>query len=402
MVVLGDLGRSPRMLYHAASLADAGLDVDLVGEEGAPLPPEIAARDRLTSRRLPAAPEGGSGWLAAALWESLQGLRLIKTLLALPRPDVLLVQTPPAYPTLPLTALVARWRRCHLVFDWHNLGYAILGARLGSGHAVTRAFRHYEGWAGRLARRHLCVSAALAAELRARWGLSDVTVQRDAPFTTFRPLPEAERRARRRRLLADVSSGLTEDRVLLVASPSSWTSDEDFDLVLDAAPLISARVQAASLASAREIVIVATGRGHLRARYERAFEALRTPGFRVRTSWLAPGDYPAMLAASDVGLCLHRSVSGLDLPMKLADFRGVGLPALVLDYGPVLREVFEPGPDGWLFADAESLAGHLFRLASGDPGEPGSARHPLRRRPPRGWSTSWRATSAPVVIGSEP
>ena len=32
--VLGDLGRSPRMIYHTTSLLDAGFDVDLVGYEG--------------------------------------------------------------------------------------------------------------------------------------------------------------------------------------------------------------------------------------------------------------------------------------------------------------------------------------------------------------------------------
>src|SRR5262245_37566747 len=31
VAVLGDLGRSPRMLYHAQALADSGADVDLVG-----------------------------------------------------------------------------------------------------------------------------------------------------------------------------------------------------------------------------------------------------------------------------------------------------------------------------------------------------------------------------------
>lgn len=34
VLVLGDLGRSPRMLYHAQSLAKGGLDVDLCGYDG--------------------------------------------------------------------------------------------------------------------------------------------------------------------------------------------------------------------------------------------------------------------------------------------------------------------------------------------------------------------------------
>ena len=34
VLVLGDVGRSPRMQYHSISLADNGLAVDLVGFKG--------------------------------------------------------------------------------------------------------------------------------------------------------------------------------------------------------------------------------------------------------------------------------------------------------------------------------------------------------------------------------
>ena len=34
IVVLGDIGRSPRMLYHAISLADEGFKVYIVGYKG--------------------------------------------------------------------------------------------------------------------------------------------------------------------------------------------------------------------------------------------------------------------------------------------------------------------------------------------------------------------------------
>jgi hypothetical protein len=37
VLVLGDVGRSPRMQNHAVSLATAGWDVDLIGHKG-PLP----------------------------------------------------------------------------------------------------------------------------------------------------------------------------------------------------------------------------------------------------------------------------------------------------------------------------------------------------------------------------
>ena len=52
VVVLGDLGRSPRMLYHVQSLLGHGFAVDLVGQAGTPLPARLAASPGLTVRQL--------------------------------------------------------------------------------------------------------------------------------------------------------------------------------------------------------------------------------------------------------------------------------------------------------------------------------------------------------------
>jgi hypothetical protein len=52
IVALTDLGRSPRMQYHAHALAANGVDVDLVGYEGTPIPRRIAEATRITIHRL--------------------------------------------------------------------------------------------------------------------------------------------------------------------------------------------------------------------------------------------------------------------------------------------------------------------------------------------------------------
>lgn len=65
------------------------------------------------------------------------------------------------------------------------------------------------------------------------------------------------------------------------------------------------------------LLVVVTGRGPLLAEYQARLRRLPLRRCAVRTAWLAPGDYPLLLGAADVGVCLHTSSSGLDLPMKV-------------------------------------------------------------------------------------
>ena len=60
------------------------------------------------------------------------------------KPDVILVQNPPAIPTLLVALVMARVRRAKLVVDWHNFGYTMLALRLGQCHPVVRLARWYE------------------------------------------------------------------------------------------------------------------------------------------------------------------------------------------------------------------------------------------------------------------
>src|ERR1700712_3439807 len=89
VVALADLGRCARMQYHARALADAGVDVDLVGLEGTPLSRLVTDEARIRVHRLKPAvsrfrtamPIGYSGFasgdalrLAFRLWRRLRTL----------------------------------------------------------------------------------------------------------------------------------------------------------------------------------------------------------------------------------------------------------------------------------------------------------------------------------------
>ena len=72
------------------------------------------------------------------------------------------------------------------------------------------------------------------------------------------------------------------------------------------------------------------GRGPQRAAYEARMAGLDLVHVALRTLWLEPGDYPLLLGSADLGVCLHASSSGLDLPMKVC---GCGCGAGVLAAG---------------------------------------------------------------------
>lgn len=52
----------------------------------------------------------------------------------------------------------------------------------------------------------------------------------------------------------------------------------------------------------------------------------------VDAVWLDADDYPTLLSLCHLGISLHYSSSGFDLPMKVVDMFGAGLPVLAIKY----------------------------------------------------------------------
>lgn len=367
VLVMGDLGRSPRMQYHALSLADAGVDVDLIGLSGrAPLR-RLGEHPRVRLHVL--ADRGGSRpgvsrlrFYARSGWRfGRQGIQILTTLLfSIRPPDLILVQNPPALPALPLAWMAARARSARLIIDWHNLTHSMLAMRLGAEHPGVRAARRYEGALARRADGHLCVSEALAVELAERWNVRGSVVY-DRPPAHFRPLAAAERQDVLRSLCDRLGVDRSRSLPRLVVTSTSWTEDEDIALLLEAAVLFERRGRSQARPFPQLLVLI-TGDGPGRARYEERLHELGLRTVHLRTAWFAAEEYPRIIAAADLGLSLHRSSSGLDLPMKIADMLGCATPVCALDYAPCLREVLRPGENAVLFCTAEELASRFFQL----------------------------------------
>ncbi|KAA0177342.1 hypothetical protein FNF27_01120 [Cafeteria roenbergensis] len=419
VLVLGDMGRSPRMQYHCASLSKMGdTDVSFVGFGGEPCSREVEENRRVAKVEL-AQPFAGCSRRFWLLWAPLkvlfQALQLLLVLtLGLRRVEAVLVQNPPSIPVLAVARLATWAVGARLVIDWHNFGYTILSHTLGTASPIVRVSRVYERLFGRLGDAHLCVTAAMRDWLRENWQI-DATVVHDKAPKFFRPTPPAERHALFGRLhaaLAHVpeSAGLAravpvtdsdrqtlltvageggappcarKDRPAVLFSSTSWTPDEDFGILLDALELVN-KAAVASPTRYPPFLVIVTGKGPQKAEYEARIRAEPMSRVAVRTLWLEADDYPRIVGCADLGISLHVSTSGLDLPMKVVDMFGAGVPVCAVGF-PCLGELVQHGNTGLVFADSKELASQILRLFDG---WPRTAEHDSKPRELKGLSPS--------------
>ena len=67
-------------------------------------------------------------------------------------------------------------------------------------------------------------------------------------------------------------------------------------------------------------------------------------------------DYPEVVASADLGVRLHTSSSGFDLPMKVVDMFSAGLPCLAIGDYASLPELVKDQHNGQIFLSSEQLA----------------------------------------------
>lgn len=117
----------------------------------------------------------------------------------------------------------------------------------------------------------------------------------------------------------------------ILISSTSWTPDEDFGILFKALDAYEEAVESDSK-HYPNLICVITGKGPLKSHYINMIAEKNWQFVKVVTPWLESELYPIMLAASDLGVCLHWSSSGLDLPMKIVDMFGCGLPVCAVNF----------------------------------------------------------------------
>jgi beta-1,4-mannosyltransferase len=413
IVVLGDFGRSPRMQYHALALADSGVEVDVVAYAGTPpfsrvaghplihlrlFEPSAFRRSKDLDQRDLVGAFGRLLLLAFRLFRALAGLSN--------NPDLFLVQNPPGLPTIPIALLFARMHSARLAIDWHNSTCSMLALGLGKDHLLVRLVRLWEAFFSRRADAQLCVSRAMQADLQNNWGIRDAVVFYDRPAGFFAPADAQAKNALLARVLGNSLVRDNEALPAIVVSPTSWTRDEDMGVLLEAAQLFDDQIAHYEECSQHRfpgMVIAITGQGPMREAYQNRIDQLALRKVRIRTLWLSPEDYALLLGSSDLGVSCHHSSSGLDLPMKICDLLGAGVPVSALNYGPCLGEQLRHEENGLYFADARQLADQLFLLFRDFPLQAPMLEH-LRNNIARSrrttWSEGWNEEARPVLLRS--
>jgi len=307
------------------------------------------------------------------------------------------------------------------VVDWHNYGYSILSLNVGEKHWLVKFAHWLERTFGSRAADHFCVTAAMKEDLAANWGVANAKVLHDRPPPMFAPTPLHEKHTLIQRLqkesveafstfgdtvresdddtLFTTADGAERaDRPALLISSTSWTPDEDFGVLLTALEEyeVLARKKGSRLPN---LLCVITGKGPLRAFYEKKVAESDFLHVRVTTMWLAIEDYPLLLGSADIGICLHTSSSGLDLPMKVVDMFGCGLPVCAIDF-KCLPELVKHDENGLVFDSPTVLARQFERLLEGFPAKQPDLRRfrsNLESFRANGWDANWNKVAKPIL-----
>ena len=436
VAVLGDVGRSPRMQYHAQSFADEDTvdRVTVLGYKGEkcissleePIKKKNKSKivlDRFTQFEAPI-------FLVKStfLRQILKGLALFLHLLyklsTLPKYDVVLIENPPCLPVLLAAIFVYIFSgfRFQIWLDWHNLGFTMFER----GSLASKVSKFLERRLSRMVHRHFCVSKTMKEWLQTAFNI-DAIVLYDRPTRRFIGRGDdngsscgTPRRSPRRlsRATSPSSSStssfsplymsqnvisirqrhelfmklkLHDTNVFMYGSPefnsnddstttiqtyidenscyhmrtdacrillssTSWTEDEDFSLLLNALIRVNKKLEMnltkydRGVFEANRLLCIITGKGPLKEAFLEKYREVEQSMSRVSiiTPWLEPEDYPLLVKCADVGVCLHTSTSGLDLPMKVLDMFGGGLAVVALDY-PAISELIKSNENGLLF-----------------------------------------------------
>jgi beta-1,4-mannosyltransferase len=224
----------------------------------------------------------------------------------------------------------------------------------------------------------------------------------DRPASHFSPILDPKARTEFLVTLPEtkeVRSSLIVGTLRVLVSSTSWTADEDFSVLIDALIRYS-KLATTTQPHLPEVLAIITGKGPQKEMYLKQIALLENSGklekITIRTAWLSVPDYAKLLASASLGVSLHTSSSGLDLPMKVVDMFGAGLPVVGWDRFEAWPELVTEGVNGLGFGSSEELAEHLIDLF-GNNDKLKTLRQGAQKESSRRWDDEWDPIAAPLL-----
>lgn len=402
--VIGDIGHSPRICNQALSFSQHGWQVELCGYVQEKLPKIILEDSNIAVHKLPVF-EGRKRQSIFFLIQKVvyQVFVISRQLWELRGSDYLLMQNPPTIPILPL-AVLYRLTGCKLIIDWHNLGYSILQMKFNGSfyHPLVLASYLIEYLFAKFATYNLTVTKAMKDYLVKQFGLNPrrCVVLYDRPASQFQPLPTDLNRTELLKNESFIKDYIPHDFDInkgdkIIVTSTSYTPDEDIGILLGALKIYENSFKKFD-SSLPKILCFITGKGPLKQEYVKQVESQEWNRCKIEFLWLSAEDYPKLLRLCDYGVSLHTSSSGLDLPMKILDMLGSGLPVIASNY-PVLEELLTHDVNGLKFVDRRELHESLI-FAMKDSAVYSTLREGALIESESRWDASWEKSMSQLKV----
>ncbi len=201
-------------------------------------------------------------------------------------------------------------------------------------------------------------------------------------------------------LTASYFDELDKGKLKLLVTSTSWTADEDFSILLDALVRYS-ELAISSHPHLPELLVIITGKGPQKEYYLQQIAKLNKDNklemVTIKTAWLSTEDYASLLGAADLGVSLHMSSSGVDLPMKVVDMFGAALPVLGWSQYEAWSELVTEGVNGRGFVSREGLVTALVDIFGGDGHELLKLRKGAMEESNRRWDSEWEPVAGRLL-----
>ena len=361
ILVLGDLNRSPRMLNHCVAISESFPNINeisLIGYDSNDIRNDINSNPKIKRYNISKLINNLSNFLPRFLFIFTSFFKILFQifsmffiLIRIPKFQFLILQNPPGIPSMFICWIVCKLRSAKFIIDWHNYGYTILKVN-NRPNFIVKIAEKYEKFFGKKSHMNFCVSQAEKRDLKKNFGIDAICLP-DKPllglfkFLTSEQAPELYKKYK------ELNTLLDKNRPILMISSTSWTPDEDFNMLLNS--FIKTEEILNKNNNLKKVLFLITGKGPMKENFMKKVNESNLKIFNVKSIWLDSDDYPKLLALCDLGICLHYSSSGIDLPMKVVDMFSACLPAAAIYY-PTIEELVKNEENGFTFRNEKELS----------------------------------------------